>query len=132
MLLLHDVTEQKQAEAQIVNQQRALAMLHERERLARELHDSLGQTFAFVNTQGQAIRRLLSRGDIATADEYVLRLVEVAREADMDIRESILGLRVAISGQGFFPVLSNILPSMGRTMASAPNSRSRKPAGRGV
>jgi PAS domain S-box-containing protein len=109
LLLLHDVTEQKQAQAQIVEQQRALAMLQEREQLARELHDSLGQAFAFVNTQGQTIRRLLSRGDLATADEYTSRLVEVAREADVDIRESILGLRVALSGQGFFPVLVQYL-----------------------
>jgi PAS domain S-box-containing protein len=109
LLLLHDMTEQKRAQAQLLEQQRALAMLHEREQLARELHDSLGQAFAFVNTQGQTIRRLLSRGDIATADEYTSRLVAVAREADVDIRESILGLRVALSGQGFFPVLAKYL-----------------------
>jgi len=109
LLLLHDVTAQRQAQASLMEQQRALAMLHEREQLARELHDSLGQTFAFVNTPGQTIRRLLSRGDVATADEYTRRLVEVAREADVDIRESILGLRVTISGQGFFPVLAEYL-----------------------
>jgi len=109
LLLLHDVTEQKQAQAQLLEQRQALAMLHERERLARELHDSLGQAFAFVNAQGQAIHRLLSRGEIAAADEYTLRLVEVAREADVDIRESIMGLRVALSGQGFFPVLAKYL-----------------------
>ncbi len=109
LLLLHDVTEQRRSQAQILEQQRALATLKEREHLARELHDSLGQTFAFVNVQGQTIRRLLSRGDIATADEYTQRLVEVAREADVDIRESILGLRVALSEQGFFRVLTQFL-----------------------
>ncbi|MBP1703984.1 MAG: putative Signal transduction histidine kinase [Chloroflexi bacterium] len=109
LLLLHDVTEQKRAQAQLMEQQRALAMLQEREQLARELHDTLGQVFVFVNTQGQTIRRLLSQGDIATADEYTNRLVEVAREADVDIRESILGLRVALSAQGFFPVLVEYL-----------------------
>ncbi len=109
LLLLHDVTEQKRAQAQLVEQQRALAMLQEREQLARELHDTLGQVFVFVNTQGQTIHRLLSRGDIATADEYTIRMVEVAREADVDIRESILGLRGALSTQGFFPVLVEYL-----------------------
>jgi len=114
LLLLHDETEQKRAQAQLLEQQRALDMLQEREQLARELHDGLGQAFAFVNTQGQAIRRLLSRGDIATADEYTSRLVEVAREADVDIRESILGLRAALSGKGFFPVLVQYLAQYGR------------------
>jgi signal transduction histidine kinase len=114
LLLLHDVTEQRRSQAQILEQQQALATLTERERLARELHDSLGQSFAFVNTQGQTIRRLLSRGDIATADEYTRRLVEVAREADVDIRESILGLRVALSGQGFFPLLVQYLTRYGK------------------
>jgi hypothetical protein len=34
LLLLHDVTDQQRAQAQIVAQQRALATLQERERLA--------------------------------------------------------------------------------------------------
>jgi signal transduction histidine kinase len=109
MLLLHDVTRLKQAQAQIIEQQRVLAMLQEREQLARELHDSLGQSFAFVSTQGQAIHRLLGRGDVSTADEYVARLVEVAREADVDIRESILGLRSLHLEHGLFQALTQYL-----------------------
>ena len=109
LLLLRDMTEQKRIQAQILEQQRALSMLHEREQLARELHDNLGQVFAFVNVQGQAIHRLLRRGDLSTADEYVRRLLEVAREADVDIRESIIGLRVTISEHGFLPTLTQYL-----------------------
>jgi nitrate/nitrite-specific signal transduction histidine kinase len=103
------VTEQRQAQAQMVEQQRALAMLGEREQLARELHDGLGQVFAFVNTQGQTVRRLLSRGDTATADALVDRLVEVAREADVDIRESILGLRETLSERGLLSAVADYL-----------------------
>jgi PAS domain S-box-containing protein len=109
LLLLRDVTEEKRAQAQILEQQRSLAMLHEREQLARELHDNLGQVFAFVNIQGQAIHRLLSRGDLSTADEYINRLIEVAREADVDIRESIMGLGVTISEHGLVPTLTQYL-----------------------
>jgi PAS domain S-box-containing protein len=109
LLLLTDVTEQKRAQKQILEQQRSLAMLHEREQLARVLHDNLGQVFAFVNVQGQTIQRMLSRGDLATADEYVRRLLEVAREADVDIRESITGLRATISEQGLLPTLTQYL-----------------------
>jgi signal transduction histidine kinase len=109
LLRLRDVTEQKRTQAQILEQQRALSMLHEREQLARELHDNLGQVFAFVNLQGQTIHRLLSRGDLSTADEYVSRLLEVAREADVDIRESIIGLRATISENGLLPTLTQYL-----------------------
>jgi PAS domain S-box-containing protein len=109
LLRLRDVTEQRRTHAQILEQQRSLAMLRERERVARELHDNLGQVFEFVNVQGQTIHRLLSRGDVATADEYVGRLVDVAREADVDIRESIISLRATLSEQGLLPALTNYL-----------------------
>jgi signal transduction histidine kinase len=52
---------------------------------------------------------LLGRGDVATADEYIRRLLEVAREADVDIRESIIGLRATISQHGFLPTLTQYL-----------------------
>ncbi|UCD99710.1 MAG: PAS domain S-box protein, partial [Chloroflexota bacterium] len=55
LLLLHDITTQKQAQQQILEQQRALAMLNERTRLARELHDSVGQVLGYVSMQAQAI-----------------------------------------------------------------------------
>jgi signal transduction histidine kinase len=109
LLLLRDVTEQKHIQAQILEQQRALSMSREREQLARELHDNLGQVFAFVNIQGQTIHRLLSRGDLSTADEYVNRLLEVTREADVDIRESIMGLRASVSEHGLVPTLTQYL-----------------------
>ena len=109
MLLLNDVTVQKRTQAQILEQQRSLAMLHEREQIARELHDTLGQVFAFVNAQGQAIHHLLSRGDLSTADEYVCRLIDVAGEADTDIRESITGLRAMPSKDGLLPTLTQYL-----------------------
>ncbi len=109
LLMLHDLTEQRRAQAHTLEQQRTLAILQERERLARELHDDLGQVLAFVNTQGQVVRRLLARGEIAATDEHVERLVEVAREADADIRESILGLRVALTEQGLWAALATYL-----------------------
>ena len=114
LLLLLDTTEQRQAQAQVQEQQRTLAVMRERERLARELHDGLGQVLAFVNAQGLSARRLLTRGDVAGADAQLARLVEVAREADTDIREAILGLRVALSepgapGQRLLPALAAYL-----------------------
>ena len=59
------VTEQRRAQAQIVQQQRSLAVLEERERLARELHDSLGQALGAVDLQANSARRWLQQGQNA-------------------------------------------------------------------
>ncbi len=69
--MLRDVTEQKRAQAQIIEQQRSLAVLDERERLAWELHDELGQVLGYVKMQAQATRNELAREQVATADEYL-------------------------------------------------------------
>lgn len=88
-----DITERKQAESQLLQQQQALAMLRERERLARELHDSLGQVLGYVNVQTQTVRDLLSTGQTALADMYLERLYSITQETQGDIRAFILGVR---------------------------------------
>jgi signal transduction histidine kinase len=109
LVLLQDVTELKRTRELLEQQRRAIAAQQEREHLARELHDTVGQVFAFINVQGQTVRRLLARGEIASADQYVARLLEAASDADTDIRESIAGLRSSFSAQGFFPALAGYL-----------------------
>lgn len=109
LILLHDITAQKQAQVQLLEQQRALAILSERERLARELHDDLGQVLAFISTQGEVIREMLANGQVTTAGPHVARLIQVADEAGADIRESILSLRAPFSQQGLIPALLDYL-----------------------
>lgn len=94
MVLLRDVTEQKRAQAQLVEQQNALAMLRERERLARELHDGIGQVLGYISVQAQAIRKRSQAGDQAAVEAQLGRLAQVAQAAHTDIRESILSLKV--------------------------------------
>ncbi|OGO33563.1 MAG: hypothetical protein A2W35_14730 [Chloroflexi bacterium RBG_16_57_11] len=93
LLLLHDVTEQKQAQAQLLEQQRAVATLKERERLARELHDSIGQVLGYVSMQVQSIHKRLRDGDYISAENQLARLAEVAKGAHADVRESIFSLK---------------------------------------
>lgn len=109
LVLLRDVSEQRRARMQLLKQQQMMAVIRERERLARELHDSLGQVLAFINAQGQTARIFLARGEVGAADVHIARLVEVACEADTDIRESILGLRAPLAEQRLFPALSTYL-----------------------
>lgn len=105
-----DMRDRKRLEQELLRQQRALAVLQERERLARELHDSLGQILGYVNTQSQAIRELLSRRQTAMADTYLKRLIEVAQDAHADVREYILSLQTKPSpDQKFIPVLRGYL-----------------------
>lgn len=109
LLLITDVTEQMKVQAQLLEQQRALASLQEREQIACELHDDLAQVLAFINTQGQSVRRLLGRGELATADSYMQRLLDVARTAEADIRESIRGMRLSLNEKGLLASLEKYL-----------------------
>ena len=111
LLLLHDITARRRVEVQRIREQQMLAVIGERERLARELHDDLGQVFAFVSAQGQTARLLLARGQVDAADAHMARLVEVAHEADSDIRESIVSLRARLAQQGISSALSAYLDS---------------------
>ena len=110
LLLLRDVTEQRRAEAQLLAQQRALATLQERERLARELHDSAGQVLAYVSLQAQAIRQSVRDGNTAVADAQLAQLATAAQGAHVDVRESILSLKaVAAEDQPFAAALTRYL-----------------------
>jgi signal transduction histidine kinase len=93
LLLFHDVTEQKRTQSQLMEQQRVLATMQERERLARELHDSAGQVLGYVSMQAQAIRKHVRDGNLDAADAQLGRLAEEASAAHVDIRESILSLK---------------------------------------
>ncbi len=112
LLLLRDVTERRRAQAQILEQQRALAMLSERERLARELHDGIGQVLGYVKMQAQAARDRLAQDETAAADRDLAHLIAVAQDAHADVREYMLGTRSAAGASappGFSPALRQYL-----------------------
>lgn len=110
LLLLRDVTERRQAETQNIEQQRALAALNERERLARELHDSLGQVLGYASFQVDAAAKLSRDGQSAAAAAQLDRLGTVIRNAHADVRQHILDLRSVPSlQQPFFSVVKEYL-----------------------
>jgi PAS domain S-box-containing protein len=107
---VQDLTERKRAETQLLDQHKALTMLRERERLARELHDNLGQVLGYIKTQAQASRELLGRGEISRADGYLTQMIAASQENQTDIREFILGTTVpGTLEQGFFATLEHYL-----------------------
>jgi len=72
---------------------RELAVVAERERIAREMHDGLAQVLGYVNTKSQAIEELLVAGRTDEARGSLGELAAAARSIYVDIREAILGLR---------------------------------------
>lgn len=110
LLLLHDVTEQKQAQTRLLEQQSAVATLKERERLARELHDGVGQTLGYMGMQTQTVLKWVQRNNRGKAESILKRLVEVAKDAHADVRESILSLKADPDpGWSFIPTLNKYL-----------------------
>ena len=69
-----------------------LAVLRERERLARDLHDSLGHALATLSVQLEAIQRLY-RVDPEAASDQVDEMKAMTRSSMDALRRSIAGLR---------------------------------------
>jgi signal transduction histidine kinase len=110
LLMLRDVTDQKRAQAQLLAQRWAQAILLEREQLAHELHDGLSQDLAFLNVQAQAAELYLQTGQEETARASVARLAEVSREMAGDVRDLIGNLLVvSLPSEGFCTTLRHIV-----------------------
>lgn len=110
LIVWRDITELKQVQEQLLQQQRALAATEERERLSRELHDSLCQVLSYVSAQAQVALNLIEEDQATTAATHLVRLIDVAQDTNIDIREFILGTRTAAAlGQSFFGALEQYL-----------------------
>jgi NarL family two-component system sensor histidine kinase YdfH len=70
-----------------------LTVSHERQRMARELHDTLAQGLAGLIMQLETVDELLDRGDTAKARSIVSRAGQRARTALADARAVIQALR---------------------------------------
>lgn len=75
------------------SQVRHQAIVEERERLSRELHDGVGQLLGYVKAKAMAARLMLVRGEQRGAEDNLLQLEGAAGELFTDVREAILGLR---------------------------------------
>ena len=93
LLLLNDVTEQKQEQAKLIAQKQALATLQEREHLARDLHDTLGQVLGYASMQIDAAAQLSREGHGEVAAAQLYRLGGIIRESHAELREFIMNLR---------------------------------------
>ena len=69
-------------------------MLHERTRLAREIHDGLAQTLGFLKLQIAQIKRALERGEYEKLPSLTDKSHQVVSGAYDDAREAIDGLQL--------------------------------------
>jgi signal transduction histidine kinase len=74
------------------------AVLRERERIARELHDGLAQVLGYINTQTLAVRKLLASGRSDDAAVQLEAMEKAAKRVYGDVREGIFNLRTPLSG----------------------------------
>jgi signal transduction histidine kinase len=86
----------------LLERDRLVATLEERERLAREMHDSLAQVLGYIHLKSQAAERSLRSDATDQVRESLEEITSVAHEAYVDVREAILGLRETISPRRAF------------------------------
>jgi len=79
--------------ARLYQQLERVAIIEERNRLARELHDSVTQSLYAVTLYAEAATRLLSSGDLAGANDNLKALSQTAQEAVKEMRLLIFELR---------------------------------------
>jgi len=89
--VIADLTERTQAEEGILQQVRELAVLEERNRVARELHDTLAQGLTGILLQLEGAEEVLTRRPTAVAS-YLARAKRLARESLQEARRSVWGL----------------------------------------
>lgn len=106
VLVLKDITQEKQQQARIVEQQKALSMLEERERLGRELHDGRGQVWSFFAMQLHALQTLMEGEQNDRAHHVLQQLQQVVQDMHLGLRESITGLQTGVTNErGFLDAL---------------------------
>jgi signal transduction histidine kinase len=79
--------------ARLHRQAEQLAIVRERERLARELHDSVTQSLYSVTLLAEAGQRLAGTGDLDRVQGYLDRLGEISQQALKEMRLLVYELR---------------------------------------
>lgn len=94
--------------ARRAEQSRRLSLLEERAALARELHDSLAQSLAYMKIQVSRLKPLVERSGAGDdASEVLAELREGLNSAYRQLRELLTTFRLRIEGEGLADALTN-------------------------
>jgi len=97
---------------QFAEQGQRAAVFEERNRMARDIHDTLAQGFTGVIVQLEAAEDAISYGSRKDADKHLHRAGELARRSLSEARRSVHALRPqALEEQNFWDALKGIIKS---------------------
>jgi signal transduction histidine kinase len=100
---------------ELADAQEAIAVIKERQRISRELHDSLAQTLGYLHMQLADLERRVGQGEQVRMDTQLAELRGVARGAYEEARQAIFGLRSMVSRSlGLIPTLTEYLHDWSR------------------
>ena len=95
---LEEKVEQRTKEVEERNRQ--VTILEERDRIAREMHDSLGQILGYLGLKILEIDQLLASGQVGNVRAALRQMADAVHDSCADVRESILSLKTSLSDQG--------------------------------
>lgn len=99
------------------------AIMQERIRLAREIHDGLAQTLAYLKLQMLQMQTMVKTGETDRLKESLSQSYRVVSEAYLDVRQAIDDLRLKSEGQRFSELMKEILEEFEGTSGIGVNFR---------
>lgn len=90
------------------------AILEERERLAKEMHDGFGQTLTYLSAVVATMEQLLHRGKTEEALAKLAETREMLTQAHQEVRQAIFNLRERPTGEDFVGQVGKLLYQLGR------------------
>ena len=108
--------------AEVLQQQRRLAVLEERSRVARDLHDSVSQSLYSVTLFSEAARRHLAIKNAAAAEQSLEQSIDASRQALKEMRLMVHELRPSeLENRGLVGALRQRLDSVEKRAGIEPS-----------
>lgn len=117
-LTLHAIVLRASLARAVTPEQLEEAITQERRRIAREIHDGVAQSLAYLNLKTELLDRLVAR-DPAAAREQAAVVRQLLQGAMTDLRRCIGDLRRPATGQG--PAMTSQLRSLANSLGEMPN-----------